>query len=324
VAANARNLFDIRPKLRQDVVFLPSREGLVLRAAVDSVHIQGRSAYRLLTMLSRHLDGTRTLEQICAGLREPHRRAVADLIGTLLGRGLVVDSRQSVVEHGHGPVPRVEPAVRDRFGAQIEFLDHLRAGAMPRFARFRTARILLAGFGESLFAAAVGLLRNGLLSLDILSGSLNRPHLDGLTFEADRLRRSGVAASVHVAPDLESLAEKYSPSTTTCTAPRTKASPASQVMVRTSAIVATAHAATAEAATRSAAMSIRRGRVTRSSSTPSTGPDTRPGMRPAPMIRDICCGPACRATTATTAAAVVVNALPKTDAVCPTRNSRRS
>lgn len=191
---NAADTFDVRPKLRQDTVFLPWGDGAYLRTAETAAQLDGASTYRLLSRLSPYLNGERTLEQICAGLGGAQRAAVGALVGGLLDRGFVIDA---------GRRAELEPAVAARFRAQLAYLDHLGTGAAPRFTRFRTARVLLAGNGASLHAAATGLLRNGAACLDIAPDTADWPHRHAVLTEAERLRGDGVRTSLRIVPDLD-------------------------------------------------------------------------------------------------------------------------
>lgn len=157
VAAGPPDPLDVRPKLRQDSAFFQSSDGAVLRGTQADFHLRGKSAYELLTRLGPQLNGDRTLGEICADLDEIPRAKIVSVIGRLIDRGIVIDAAR----------PRAETAVPARFGAQLEFLDHLGGGAATRFDRFRSAQILLAGAGEALRAAAAGLVRNGAGRLDI-------------------------------------------------------------------------------------------------------------------------------------------------------------
>ncbi|MBB6350127.1 bacteriocin biosynthesis cyclodehydratase domain-containing protein [Nonomuraea muscovyensis] len=153
-AAPAAPLAFVRPRLRHDVVFADTgRDGAFLRHSDGGFVLSGRTAYAWLSALSSHLDGTHTVAELCEGLTDERQKIVRDVIGTLLDRGFVRDA----VTH-----PRTLPArTAETFARQLEFIAHYADDEHRRFARFRDARILLAGDDEIVTVAAANLLRNG-------------------------------------------------------------------------------------------------------------------------------------------------------------------
>lgn len=129
------------------------RDGAFLRHSDGGFVLSGRTAYAWLSALSSHLDGTHTVAELCEGLTDERQKIVRDVIGTLLDRGFVRDA----VTH-----PRTLPArTAETFARQLEFIAHYADDEHRRFARFRDARILLAGDDEIVTVAAANLLRNG-------------------------------------------------------------------------------------------------------------------------------------------------------------------
>ncbi|WP_017573696.1 hypothetical protein [Nocardiopsis halotolerans] len=105
-----------RPRLRQDTVVLEIPEGVFVRGAEDSFIVRGKGAYRYLSVLVPHLDGTKTTEDITASLPEAHANAVRSLLAQLTERGAVLDAPE--------PGAVVEDALRERFAAQVSLLEH--------------------------------------------------------------------------------------------------------------------------------------------------------------------------------------------------------
>ncbi|MFI7606238.1 TOMM precursor leader peptide-binding protein [Micromonospora sp. NPDC049366] len=180
---------EIRPKLRHDVVFLDAPAGAYLRGPDTAFLIKGRSAFRWLTSLSPYLNGEHTLAQLTASLDVGQRQTVLSLVRALLARGFAKDAGQRT------ELP--EPVAR-RFAAQIEFVDHFTDDPTGRFQRFHSARVVLAGAGAILTAAAGGLLRNGCLRLDLYPDDDPARHADALRAEEAELRADGLAADVRV------------------------------------------------------------------------------------------------------------------------------
>ena len=180
----------VRPKLRLDSVLIETPDGAFLRNGTTSCVIRGRTSYRWLATLSPHLDGRRTMEEICAGLDPERRSTVVHLVESLLARGFAKDA-------GDPEPDGLLPAEVDRyFHRQLEFIDHHADRPRQRFRDFRDARVLLAGSGEALLAAATGLLRNGLATLNLASGAAAETYRDALRVEVDALRAHGVACEV--------------------------------------------------------------------------------------------------------------------------------
>ncbi|MFI6266582.1 TOMM precursor leader peptide-binding protein [Micromonospora sp. NPDC051006] len=184
---------EMRPKLRHDVVFLDAPAGAYLRGPDTAFLVKGRSAFRWLTSLSPYLTGEHTLAQLTASLDPGQRQTVLSLVNALLARGFAKDAaRRSEL---------AEPVAR-RFAAQIEFVDHFADDPTARFQRFHTARVVLAGGGATLLAAASGLLRNGCLQLDLYPDDGPTRYGEALRPEVAELRADGLAAEVraHAGP----------------------------------------------------------------------------------------------------------------------------
>ena len=180
----------IRPKLRLDSVLIETSEGAFLRNDTTSCVIKGRSSYRWLAALSPHLDGRRTLDEICAGLDPERRSTVLHLVDSLMARGFAKDA-------GDPEPDSLLPATVARyFRRQLEFIDHHADRPRQRFRDFRNARVLLAGSGEVLLAAATGLIRNGLANLELAAGAAVGPYGEALHGEVDALRAHGVPCEV--------------------------------------------------------------------------------------------------------------------------------
>ncbi|MEO3769116.1 TOMM precursor leader peptide-binding protein [Micromonospora sp. B9E7] len=180
---------EVRPKLRHDVVFLDAPTGAYLRGPDTAFLIKGRSAFRWLTSLSPYLTGEHTLAQLTATLDEAQRQTVLTLVRALLARGFAKDAGDRT--------ELAEPVAR-RFAAQIEFVDHFADDPTGRFLRFHTARVVLAGGGATLLAAAIGLLRNGCLQLDLHPDDDPSRYAEALRAEVATLRADGLAAEVRV------------------------------------------------------------------------------------------------------------------------------
>ncbi len=186
LAAGDERFPDAHPRLRHDVVFAEVDEGVLLRDSDSGFVVKGKSAYRLASLMFPFLTGEHSVGELCADLPSGHQDMVTTMIRTLLDRGLARDMR---------PVPSalLEP-VRQRFAAQLNFVDHYADEPDRRFTAFRATRVLVAGTGETAVAAAASLLGNGLERLDLTSPSAAIP--DELARTAAALADGGCAASV--------------------------------------------------------------------------------------------------------------------------------
>ncbi|MFE3494777.1 TOMM precursor leader peptide-binding protein [Streptomyces sp. NPDC059175] len=151
-----------RPRVRRDVLFTETPKGVVFHNADGGFQLSSPSAYRFATLLVPHLDGSRTVAEICAGFGEPQKAMVGGLVKALYQRGFA------------RPVPddaeageRVEPAVAARFAEQIAYLDHYADGAQARFARFRATRVAVLGDGGTAHWCALSLVRNGCAAVGV-------------------------------------------------------------------------------------------------------------------------------------------------------------
>ncbi|ONI68131.1 hypothetical protein BWI15_34385 [Kribbella sp. ALI-6-A] len=141
----------VRPRMRQDVAFLETLDGVYVRGADGPFVIRGAGAYRYLSALLPHLDGSNSLAEIVAGLPEAHVGAVKSLLGTLAGRGVVLD----------GPGAAVDEQVRAGFPSQIALLEHYGDDGSG-FARVAAARVLVTGEDNAAAATlASALIANG-------------------------------------------------------------------------------------------------------------------------------------------------------------------
>ncbi|WBB64069.1 TOMM precursor leader peptide-binding protein [Streptomyces sp. WMMC500] len=175
------DLAGMRPRLRRDVLFTQTPGGVLFHNADGGFHLAGRTAYRFASLIVPHLDGSRPLTDICAGLGAPQRAMVAELVGSLVERDFARDA-----------APAVEPgppaAVAERFAAQIAYVDHYVDEAAARFARFRDTRVAVLGTGEAARWCVLGLIRNGLAEV----AAEERP--EAALAEADELTAAGSPA----------------------------------------------------------------------------------------------------------------------------------
>ncbi|MEV1011514.1 TOMM precursor leader peptide-binding protein [Streptomyces sp. NPDC049881] len=155
-------LAGVRPRIRRDVLFTRTPGGVLFHNADGGFHLAGRNAYRFATLVVPHLDGSRPLADICAGLGEQQRAMVAKLVESLVER----DFARDTVPSGDAGLPA---AVRERFAAQIAYVDHYTDGAAARFLRFRETSVAVLGEGDVAAWCALSLVRNGCAAVAVES-----------------------------------------------------------------------------------------------------------------------------------------------------------
>ncbi|MFW6691579.1 TOMM precursor leader peptide-binding protein [Streptomyces sp. MAR4 CNX-425] len=175
------DLAAMRPRLRRDVLFTQTPGGVLFHNADGGFHLTGRTAYRFASLIVPHLDGSRPLTDICAGLGAPQRAMVAELVGSLVERDFARDAAPAAA-------PGPPAAVAERFAAQIAYVDHYVDEAAARFARFRETRVAVLGTGEAARWCVLGLIRNGLAEV----AAEERP--EPAVAEADELTAAGSPA----------------------------------------------------------------------------------------------------------------------------------
>ncbi|NEA36003.1 hypothetical protein [Streptomyces sp. SID13031] len=141
----------VRPRMRQDVAFLETLDGVYVRGADGPFVIRGAGAYRYLSALLPHLDGSNLLTEIVAGLPEAHAGAVKSLLTTLASRGVVLDGAGAVVDE----------ETRAKFPGQVALLEH-HGDDGSGFTRVAAARVLVIGEDpEATATLATALTANG-------------------------------------------------------------------------------------------------------------------------------------------------------------------
>src|SRR5262245_55218094 len=82
-------------KVRPDVFFVRSEDGVWVRNNAGSFFIKGRGSYDLVRSLLLKLDGTRTIDEIFAGLASEQRAALYKrLVEPLMRSGFIFELRQ--------------------------------------------------------------------------------------------------------------------------------------------------------------------------------------------------------------------------------------
>ncbi|MEV5011898.1 TOMM precursor leader peptide-binding protein [Streptomyces sp. NPDC055692] len=191
-----------RPRVRRDVLFTETPGGVIFHNADGGFQLSSPSAYRFATLLVPHLDGSRTVAEICAGFKDPQKAMVGGLVKALYARGFARPVPDPAEER---PGTSVEPAVAARFGQQIAYIDHYADDAGSRFAAFRGTRVAVLGDGPVARWCALSLIRNGCAFVGVEAALAENPataaEFGALRAEAAELTAQGSPAEVAVLPD---------------------------------------------------------------------------------------------------------------------------
>ncbi|QES46762.1 hypothetical protein DEJ50_01720 [Streptomyces venezuelae] len=154
-----------RPRIRRDVLFTETPDGVLFHNADGGFRLTAASAYRFATLIVPHLNGDHTVAELCTGLGDAQRRMVCELVKTLYER----DFARPVPAR-----PAAEPVLPEdvarRYAPQIAYADHYSDDAEARFRSFRDTRVAVLGDDEIARWCVLSLVRNGCAAIGVLPG----------------------------------------------------------------------------------------------------------------------------------------------------------
>ncbi|MFF9428529.1 TOMM precursor leader peptide-binding protein [Streptomyces sp. NPDC014746] len=153
-----------RPRVRRDVLFTQTPGGVIFHNADGGFQLTAKSGYRFATLLMPYLDGSRAVEEICAGFGDTQKAMVGELVQALYGRGF---ARPVPAPDDTAAEPAPGPEAAARFAPQIAYIDHYADGAASRFARFRDTRVAVVGDGPVARWCVLSLVRNGCATIGV-------------------------------------------------------------------------------------------------------------------------------------------------------------
>ncbi|MEU5363925.1 TOMM precursor leader peptide-binding protein [Streptomyces sp. NPDC005925] len=180
-----------RPRIRRDVLFTETPDGVLFHNADGGFRLSAKSAYRFATLLVPHLNGDHTVAEICAAFGDRQRAMVGELVGTLYERGFARDVPAPDEDASAAPGP--SPEVARRHEAQIAYVDHYADDAARRFQRFRDTRVAVVGDDGVAQWCVLSLVRNGGRAIGVLPGL----HRDDIRKEAAAAAADGCPVDVH-------------------------------------------------------------------------------------------------------------------------------
>ncbi|MGW7057418.1 TOMM precursor leader peptide-binding protein [Streptomyces sp. NPDC054904] len=185
-----------RPRIRRDVLFTQTPEGVLFHNSDGGFRLNAKAAYRFATLIVPHLTGEHSVAELCQGLGEPQRAMVGDLVKTLYER----DFARSIAEPGPAAAAAApDPDVARRFAPQIAYADHYADDAEARFMRFRGTRVAVLGEDRVAHWCALSLVRNGCAEIGLLPGLEPAEILA----EAEEARADGAPVRVRILPDAQ-------------------------------------------------------------------------------------------------------------------------
>ncbi|RLU81545.1 transcriptional activator protein [Streptomyces griseocarneus] len=161
-----------RPRIRRDVLFTETAEGVLFHNAHGGFHLNAASAYRFATLLVPHLNGENRVSDLCRGLGGKQRAMVGTLVRTLYEREFARDTPETDAAAAV-PLPR---EVAERFAPQLAYVDHYADDAARRFLAFRTARVAVLGDDAVARWCVLSLVRNGIAAVGHRTGSEAEPN----------------------------------------------------------------------------------------------------------------------------------------------------
>ncbi|WP_030959263.1 TOMM precursor leader peptide-binding protein [Streptomyces sp. NRRL S-378] len=148
-----------RPRIRRDVLFTETPDGVLFHNADGGFRLTAKSAYRFATLIVPHLTGEHSVDDLCRGLGEAQRAMVGELVRTLYERDFArpVSTPAGPADAQAAPTPDVAR----RYAPQIAYADHYADDAEARFLRFRETRVAVLGDDDVARWCASSLIRNG-------------------------------------------------------------------------------------------------------------------------------------------------------------------
>ncbi|MEE1751523.1 TOMM precursor leader peptide-binding protein [Streptomyces sp. SP18CS02] len=165
-----------RPRIRRDVLFTETPDGVLFHNADGGFRLTAASAYRFATLLVPHLTGEHSVAELCEGLGDGQRKMVGELVKTLYERDFARPVA-AAPESSEGPRAALPPDVARRFAPQIAYADHYADDAEARFLHFRDARVAVLGEDPVARWCALSLVRNGCAVVGVTPG-LDRAAVD--------------------------------------------------------------------------------------------------------------------------------------------------
>ncbi|TDB99906.1 TOMM precursor leader peptide-binding protein [Micromonospora fluostatini] len=185
----------MRAKLRDDLMYVATEDGVYLETGTTSTEISGGAAYGLIRRIAPHLDGSRTVAELTGSLPPHHQRLVTDLVTMLVHRGLARDLDRE-------PPHRLQDWELSRYRQAIAFAEHAADAPLHRFESFRNGRVLLIGAGAGLVALVQTLFDLGLRTATLVDTAESPTDPAACQRILDRCRAGDPTVELSLRPDL--------------------------------------------------------------------------------------------------------------------------
>uniref|UniRef100_A0AAU2K2J1 TOMM leader peptide-binding protein n=1 Tax=Streptomyces sp. NBC_00049 TaxID=2903617 RepID=A0AAU2K2J1_9ACTN len=157
--ASYQAVAETRPRIRRDVLFTETPDGVLFHNADGGFLLTAKSAYRFATLIVPHLTGEHSVADLCQGLGDAKQAMVGELVRTLYERDFARPVAAPAEHDSDRPAPA--PDVARRYAPQIAYADHYADDADARFLRFRETRVAVLGDDDVARWCATSLIRNG-------------------------------------------------------------------------------------------------------------------------------------------------------------------
>jgi hypothetical protein len=144
----------VKPRLLPDIDFLPTPDGLSVRAPGHEAALHAPGLYPWFERVSPFLDGEHSVVDLVQKLSPPAAQRVLGLVEFLLREGFARDAEFDLPH-------TLSPAVRSLHAGMIEYLARLADSPERRFQSYRECAPVAVGSGRLLGATVLALLATG-------------------------------------------------------------------------------------------------------------------------------------------------------------------
>lgn len=144
----------MKPRLLPDIHFLPTADGLSVRAPGHEAALHAPGLYPWFERVSPFLDGEHSVVDLVEKLSPPAAQRVLGLVEFLLREGFARDAEFDLPH-------TLSPAARSLHAGMIEYLARLADSPERRFQSFRECAPVAVGSGRLLAACALALVASG-------------------------------------------------------------------------------------------------------------------------------------------------------------------
>ncbi len=187
-----------RIRVKRDVLFTETEDGVLFHNAHGGFQLKGRSAYRFASLIVPFLNGENSVRELCEYLPVQHHTMVNDLVRMLLERGLARD----ILPQDSAEAVGLPADVARKFAAQINYIDHFEDRAAKRFLKFRNARVAVLGDDAVASWCALSVIRNGAASVTVGGPAWAYAQVEA---EAAESTAEGVPARVEYLPKADGI-----------------------------------------------------------------------------------------------------------------------